>query len=247
MSNQIKFIVLFWSRFSKNCQEPIKFILSLKLPIKLINLDDPEIREQALNGGDKISVKGVPSLLVEFTDGTINMYNGKDKIMAWLKAMMERKNPQPQRVQHPTRTDPRSVVDDKLLYPPPQDIHKDPVKVEKVKKKSHKKKGSKNHHQIQQPQQRVVEPIPYVDENFDEDGGTELIFEDTPIDSIVPQNQPSDIHIPQGKVGYRPSPPSGLATGPSARKGNESLMASMKKMMAEREATLGYGSDKFGL
>lgn len=245
MSNQIKFIILFWSQFSKNCQEPIKFILSLKLPIKLINLDDPEIREQALNGGDKISVKSVPSLLVEFIDGTINMYNGKDKIMAWLKAMMERKQQSSQRIDQRHGVPHKQFIpDEKLLYPQPQvydDVHKPPVKVEKVKKKKKGHKAPKIH-----LPRNVVEPIPYMDDNFDE-GGTELIFEDTPIDSILPQNHPSgDIHIPQGKIGHRPSPPTGLATGPSARKGNESLMASMKKMMAEREATLGYGSDKFG-
>jgi hypothetical protein len=60
--------------------------------------------------------------------------------------------------------------------------------------------------------------------------GTELIFSEEPEEQTPPPKMPTK----------------GFSTGPPPKKTNDHIKSSVAKMMAERDKTLGYGSEKHG-
>jgi len=68
-------IVLFISTTSKACVPPIQFVQKYKLPINVVRLDTQDVRETVMNA-QPIPIKVVPSLLVEYIDGEIKVFEG---------------------------------------------------------------------------------------------------------------------------------------------------------------------------
>ena len=81
-------VVLFYSKFSPECKDCVNFVHQSKLPVILIALDTKESREYASNGS-LIQIKNVPSMVVSYTDGNVQLYVGKQKIMGWFTAITQ--------------------------------------------------------------------------------------------------------------------------------------------------------------
>ena len=81
-------VVLFYSKFSMECKECVNFVQQTRLPVVLIALDTKESRDRALNGS-LIQIKNVPSMIVSYEDGNVQLYVGKPKIMGWFTAITQ--------------------------------------------------------------------------------------------------------------------------------------------------------------
>lgn len=93
-------VVLFYSKFSPECKDCVNFVHQFKLPVMLIALDTKESREHASNGS-LIQIKNVPSMVVSYNDGNVQLYVGKQKIMGWFTAITQgpaHKPPEPTQV-----------------------------------------------------------------------------------------------------------------------------------------------------
>ena len=89
-------VVIFYSKFSKECQQPLEIIQYYKLPVAMIPLDTIEDRKAALNGST-IQIKNVPSLIVTYEDSSAQLYVGSKKIIDWLTQVVKSQNPHSQR------------------------------------------------------------------------------------------------------------------------------------------------------
>lgn len=113
-------VILFVSTTSHSSIGPIKFIREHSLPVLIVRLDTIEDRVKAANG-PIFKITEVPSLVVFYTDNTLQMYGGSDKIMIWLNAIIQSK-------QAPVEQPDTIVLEEEEPIP---------------KKKSSKKKSSK--------------------------------------------------------------------------------------------------------
>jgi len=95
-------VVLFYSKFSPECKDCVNFVQQAKLPVALIALDTKESRDHALNGS-LIQIKNVPSMIVSYDDGNVQLYVGKPKIMGWFAAITQHPA-QKQNAPEPTQT-----------------------------------------------------------------------------------------------------------------------------------------------
>lgn len=75
----IEDIIIFYSNHSKSSQECLVFADFQKIPFKKIDIDKSSIRNK-INGG-KISITNVPTLLLSHSDGTVQLFVGKPKII----------------------------------------------------------------------------------------------------------------------------------------------------------------------
>jgi len=200
MSRQIADVVLFYSKFSEASKPCVNIVVTMKLPIRMVPLDTEFERERAANG-KIIQVRNVPSLVVSYTDGNVQMYVGSPKIIAWLESIFQKKPNSPPKADH-------STVDNTLLSE--ESSEEKPPKSKKSKEKS--KKKSKKSKKSSNEDIGLIEPI-------------DLEFED----SNVPSRPP-------------PPPTNGLLLGKNTKTSNN-LMDMAKKMMADRDSTLGYKAD----
>lgn len=79
-------VVLFYSKYSKECQPIIQYIMNNRLPVSLIPLDDVESRNKALNG-PLLQIQRVPTLVVSYVNNDVQLYVGNQKIIAWFSIM----------------------------------------------------------------------------------------------------------------------------------------------------------------
>lgn len=121
-------VILFYSKFSKECAPCIQYIINNKLPIILIPLDDQDSRNKVFNGST-LQITKVPTLLVSYTNNDVQLYVGSQKILSWFSAMAK-------------------PVDNSQSSPNPQDIVPDtklPSKKKKSKKVPQKTKKTTKH------------------------------------------------------------------------------------------------------
>jgi len=93
-------VVLFYSKFSPECKDCVNFVHNYKLPVILIALDTKESREHA-SSGSLIQIKNVPSMVVSYNDGNVQLYVGKQKIIGWFTAITQgpaQKPPEPTQI-----------------------------------------------------------------------------------------------------------------------------------------------------
>ena len=79
--------ILFVSTFSEKCRPCIETVKQHSLDIKIVRLDNSNIR-QIVQKNKNISINVVPTLLVVYEGGNANIYQGVDKIMEWMSSLM---------------------------------------------------------------------------------------------------------------------------------------------------------------
>lgn len=96
---EVEQAVLFVSSASKFCQEPLRYAKGSQLPIDIVRLDTKKARERAQRG-KYVQINVVPSLMVIFTDGNLQLFTGSEKIVKWIKQAVEfTSQPPPQETQ----------------------------------------------------------------------------------------------------------------------------------------------------
>ncbi len=85
-------IILFYSSVSRVCDSCINFIKTNNIPAKLVRIDSKKTRE-IVQKGKYFQIQIVPTLLVTYNDGNLQLFVGAEKIILWLTKLIE---PRPQ-------------------------------------------------------------------------------------------------------------------------------------------------------
>lgn len=84
----IEEIVLFVSQFSRNCKPCIKLFETIPdIKKTLMKLDTLELRNIVQNN-KLLKIRVVPTLLIVYKDGNIQLFEGKDKINFWMSSFI---------------------------------------------------------------------------------------------------------------------------------------------------------------
>ncbi len=118
---KIENVILFYSKFSKECGPCVEYITSNKIPANLIVLDNKADRHLATHG-QLVQIKNVPSLLVAYEDKSVQLFVGKFKIISWFESMFTPSSP-PKMIenndeQHKDHRQPRTKSKSKKQKPP---------------------------------------------------------------------------------------------------------------------------------
>jgi len=227
-------VTLFVSSFSQQCVPCLHFIKQHSMPVQIIRLDTTEVRNRVRNG-KYFQISNVPTLLVTYTDGNLQLFQGQPKILEWLNKVLVQSNsssherepvPQQKSARRVRIEEPSDEEEEDEPQPPPKRIPKAKSNVvAKSKKKSPVKfKSSKKRDE-------------------DEEENVELILgdEDEPMESQtqLPQQTQS-----QSQSQTRPKRGTVKNNPLSIGKGKPSAMASLveqaRKMEEERKTSLGY-------
>lgn len=107
MSTRIAKLLLFVSTSSNSSIECVGFLQQNRIPdVSIIRLDTEEARDQAANGS-MFQITVVPSLVVLFEDGNLQMFVGLPKIISWFKKMIQNAS-NPPRTARPKSSKPKS-------------------------------------------------------------------------------------------------------------------------------------------
>lgn len=89
MSVSVSKLILFISSKSNACLPCINFVRNVgtTLPINVVRLDRIEDREAASNG-PYFQIVSVPSLVVFYADGNLQVFMGSNKILSWLNSLI---------------------------------------------------------------------------------------------------------------------------------------------------------------
>ncbi len=80
----IEEVILFCSSVSQACIPVIQVIQQYQLPVKIVRLDSAASRQAAQNG-PYFQIKVVPTLVVTYRDGNLQLFVGQPKTLEWLK------------------------------------------------------------------------------------------------------------------------------------------------------------------
>jgi hypothetical protein len=236
--NTISDVILFYSEFSKESIQCINFINQSKIPINLIALDSYEAREFAKNGSN-IQIKNVPSLLVSFSNGDIQLFVGRPKIIEWIQNIINKKVlHKSEEFQAKNNYNSHNVLiktqDQKNITSPFGRSSRSDASYDGEERRVH---NSSTHNNSSHVTRGVIKTEKYNDEKRKKnkksrrispknvDNPVELIIEDGPR-----SNKPFDTSLLGGLS---------TKTDTTASK-NSNLMELAKKMMNDRENTLGY-------
>jgi hypothetical protein len=103
---------LFVSSTSKMCGPPFGVVQRFRLPVHVVRLDTSRIRQQVAQG-QTFKITQVPTLVVEYTDGNLQVFEEPNKIMAWLTAFA-------QTAEHQTAPRVPQGEDEDEYQPPPR-------------------------------------------------------------------------------------------------------------------------------
>ena len=219
-------VILFISSTSMNCGMVMSYVATNRVPVKVVRLDTVQARK-AVQSNKNLQIKNVPSLMVVHHQGTINLFEGAQPIIAWFEqARAPVQQPVPPVHGHPSHpTGPPPPLE----YIPP--VHEPafvPLDEEEEQvpdittgtlygtpSKKKKKKG------------KVAFNIPSPDEV---ETPTDIVFEE-------PNDKKKKFKKPKGP------PTQGLLVGPAAnpgKKSNKSIKELAKQMEADMKATYGY-------
>lgn len=84
-------VVLFISSSSKHCAKPFQYVQQTQLPIIPVRLDTPEIRQKVMNSRN-LPIRNVPTLLIRYSDGSVQQFVGEDKTMMKLNELYHQRS-----------------------------------------------------------------------------------------------------------------------------------------------------------
>ena len=108
VKNQISNAVLFFSRFSNESKICVTRIREYNLPIQLISLDNPKLRE-LVKRGKMFQITSVPTLLIEYISGDVQLFTGRPKILQWASNLIDNMK---REINNQTRSHETTVIED---------------------------------------------------------------------------------------------------------------------------------------
>jgi len=213
-------VILFVSKYSDACKESIKFIILNKMHVNIIPIDSSEARKMVLSGKN-LKLYSVPTLLVERSDNSIQLFIGDKKVLAWLNQIM-----------YKISTTTNNSIQKDLLENNENNYHSEEnnfqpeaesrITINKHKSKSKKKKRKKLEEFIDLP----------TTVSSDEDEQNE----NRPNSQIL-NNEPTQNN-------NQPKITGGLSTSPTSTASSKpNIMEMASRMMLERNETLGYSDN----
>ena len=202
------------------------------MPVHVIKLDSAGVRERVRNG-KYFQITNVPTLLVTYTDGNLQLFQGQAKIMEWLnKVLVQRNQPQappvPQDAQPQARTAKAQPRRERIKEP--EEEPEDGVEPEEEEEQRPPPKKAKAAKSKKKP------PVKFKSSkkrDEDDEENLELILGD---EEDSPSSQPSP-SIASKRSMTKSNP---LSTGKSKSGGMANLVEQARKMEQERKASLGY-------
>lgn len=94
MNNSISNVILFVCSNSNASIEPLKLVRYYNIPLQIVKLDTQKARNKAKKG-KYFQINSVPSLVVIYQDGTLQMFIGKEKIVNWIQQLVSSKINEP--------------------------------------------------------------------------------------------------------------------------------------------------------
>lgn len=91
MNNSINNVILFICSNSNASVEPLNLIKYYQIPIQIVKLDTQKARNK-VKKGKFFQITSVPSLVVLYQDGTLQMFIGKEKIINWIQQLIDAKS-----------------------------------------------------------------------------------------------------------------------------------------------------------
>ena len=89
-------VYLFCSSTSPACVPCSQFVQTHRLPVETIRLETKHDRNRVMNGKN-FQIKSVPSLMVLYDDGDMQLFVGQKKIISWMnRAIQPQEQPQEQ-------------------------------------------------------------------------------------------------------------------------------------------------------
>lgn len=219
-------VILFISAFSQNCKSCVDFVAYHRIPVMIIPLDSTETRLRAMRG-KYFQVHNVPALLVTYTDGNLQLFQGQPKILEWLNKVVVQRN--------------AANTDRKIVEYEEEEEEEQPQAPAKAKKSVPKKAKAKKSKPAPVKFKSKKKSIP---EETEDDSGELLDVE------IIPEDEedepPSRTSPPAARRATQPpsQKTNSLALNGTGTKGKSGGMASLieqaRKMEEERKSSLGY-------
>ncbi len=78
--------ILFYSRLSQACQHPVTLTHQNGLDIQLCCIDNPDVRKR-IEKGKYFQLSHVPTLLISYSDGNMQIYEGP-KVTQWMESQL---------------------------------------------------------------------------------------------------------------------------------------------------------------
>ena len=241
--------ILFVSSYSIESGPCKDIIKHYNLPVNIIYLDTEEDRIRAENG-KYFSITHVPTLVLEFIEGNIQLFIGSVKIMALIKSMVQPPGPS-SRVPEPSSTIVIDEDSDEDIIPEKMPKNKQKSKYKDVPRRNQPSRRSKkdvSREEASDPEDMELQSdeTVYVDDPEEEH---EDIFEEKKKSKKVPRSKKSKkLSEPNPKVkshGNSDNNINGLSTATNNNNMSMKHLAKMaKKMQEERDNTLGYNVDE---
>jgi len=133
MNNSINNVILFVCSNSNASIEPVNLVKYYQIPVQIVKLDTQKARNKAKKG-KYFQITSVPSLVVMYQDGTLQMFIGKDKIVNWIQQLITSKTQPPTKPTYDQTEDYETT-----LYESPPKKNKKEKKGKKHRKKKHSK------------------------------------------------------------------------------------------------------------
>lgn len=217
MSKQISKLMLFFSNFSEASKPCTAFIEKHKLPVILIPLDTVEEREIA-KAGEIVSIKGVPTLVVIYTNNEKEIIEKNKEIIGWLQNIMVRIQQQQQHNQELLRNQQIQHERQNIKFA------KTPV-TQQTSNTFIQKRKEESYEDVELSQKKKKMKVKKPKRTKGDDG-VELIFSEQPI----PEKNKYNPFKTNGKEGSKSQ--------------NVDLMNIAKKMQLEREQALGHWDNR---
>lgn len=147
-------VILFYSRYSKRCNEFFNLIKNTTIDIRKISVDSKEVKQILLNESEKYNIRSVPTILVFYPNGVLHKYE-EAQVFEWASTLLKpaleptynvfsipQEKSEPIEVQHIEEEDLKGMK--RRIETTPLFNNKSIVEEERVEKKTQKNENIKN-------------------------------------------------------------------------------------------------------
>lgn len=149
--------ILFIASNSRACVSTMSLIESTRLPIDIVRLDTQQARQIAMTG-KYFQIRVVPTLVVVYSDGNLQLFVGAPKINQWIGMITHINSPRPSRPAQPPEEYIEDAPEERISYdePPRPPSRRTPV-IEQMPEEEDSPEGQEMAAE-EQPSKKRVKP-----------------------------------------------------------------------------------------